>query len=299
VHAIDDVRAESPIFDLKDSTGVSMQTLKIVPYADGYLGVYHYVRHHRFEVRVATSRNLRVWTPRTVLDIHASQPTLSGTPDGGYLLAVEADNDGGTGPGRRFLRFKYYPNVAQLLVGHATHTYVAPHTLTAPLQGAEGTPNIFGITMGSDILHSRIDVGFHYLTNGVDREADGTLTNFSVWKTSRAPAFDQALEAIGMRGKHGDRDAITVRGRTLDLVECQTGSDDLWHLALYDPASDEARLLTPYTPKRSESFANPTVTYLTLPDGRPGVVITSFMPQTGSGAGENGELLYTSPIPLS
>jgi hypothetical protein len=296
VDAIQDVRAETPEYDLKDSTGVSMQTLKVVPYASGYLGVYHCWRHHRFEVRVATSTDLRTWVPQTVLDSHASQPTLSSTPRGGFVLAVEADNDANPGPGRRFLRFKYYTNVGQLLAGNAARTFVAQHTLAPADHGAEGTPNIDSIVMGADIRHSRIDVGFHYLTGGVDRQARGTLTDFSVWETHRATSFDRALLAIGARGKHGDRDAIHVSGTTLDVVEYQTGSDPYWHLALYDPGRGVAQRLTPYTSGDSRSFANPTVTFARLPDGRPGVVMTAFLPRTGAAVGENGEVLYSRAL---
>jgi hypothetical protein len=152
--------------------------------------------------------------------------------------------------------------------------------------------------MRPGITRSRIEVGFHYLTGAVDREARGQLTDFRFWKATADPAFDQALVAVGMRGKHGDRDAIAATAGVLDVVECQVdGAGRLWRLALYDPRRHVARTLSLQTPGGSRSFANPTISYVQLPGGAAGVVITLFVPQTGSARGESGELLYSRRLP--
>ena len=297
--AIQQVTAGSPHFGLRDSTGAPMQTLKVVPSASfGYLGVYHCVKDGRFEVRLATSTTLRTWAFRAVLDTHASQPTLARAPNGGYVLAVEADNRAGPGPGRRFLRLRYYPNVSALSSGHAARTFVAAHTLAGIGRGAEGTPNIYSVRLSPDIAHSRIVVGFHYLTGDVDREATGTLIDFRFWKGGPDMAFDRALLAIGLNGKHGDRDAIATSSGMVDIVECQRSVDGLWNLALYDRTRHTARVLTLRTPGGSRSFANPTVSYAPLPGGSPGIVVSVFVPQTGAARGESGELLYVRRLPL-
>jgi hypothetical protein len=295
--AIQRVTAGSPRFGVRDSAGAPMQTLKILPSsAFGYIGVYHWVTRGRFDVRVATSTNLQAWDFRAVLDTDASQAALARAPNGGYVLAVEADNASGPGPGRRFLRFRYYANAAALLSAHAARTFSAPHTLTAPLRGAEGTPNIYSVRTSPGITHSQIIVGFHYLSGRVDREARGDLIDFRHWTTRRDAAFDGALSAIGMHGKHGDRDAIVTTSGLVDLVECQTGTDPLWHLALYNTVRHRARLLVLRTPGGSRSFANPTITYARLPGGELGVIITVFVPQTGAAPGESGELVYSVSI---
>ena len=275
-----------------------MQTLKVVPSpAVGYLGVYHCVHDGRFEVRLATSTNLRVWTLRAVLDTHASQPTLAHAPNGGYVLAVEADNGAGPGPGRRFLRLRYYPSVDALVSGHPDRTFAIAHTLSGDRRGAEGTPNIYSVRMSPDVTNSRIVVGFHYLTGAVDREAIGTLLNFRFWKASPDVAFDRALRVIGMNGKHGDRDAIATSTGVLDIVECQRSIDSPWGLALYDRTLRTARALTLRTAGGSRTFANPTISYVPLPDGSPGIVVAVFVPQKGSARGESGELLYSRKLP--
>ena len=45
----------------------------------------------------------------------------------------------------------------------------------------------------------------------------------------------------------------------------------------------------------SRTFANPTFTPLTLPNGQPGVVVTQFIPVSGAAPGEAGELVYYRP----
>jgi hypothetical protein len=291
--AVERVDAQRSVFRLRDSAGDSMETLKVVPYPHGYLGVYHHRSGRTFEVRVATSTNLRVWHYWSRLDPHASQPTLVPLRGGGYLLAVEADKGGRPGPGKRWLRFRYYTDLQHLLSGQSRRSFDAPHTLTAPDRGAEGTPNIYSATLRGDVADSEFSVGFHYLRAGVDREARGVLTNFSTWTTSPDRALDRALDRGGMRGKHGDRDCLQLNGRQFCLVEAQNGSDALWRIALVEAGRRRhLRRLGITTPGRSRSFANPTLVRAVLPDGRPGLVVTLYLPVTGAAPGEAGQLLY-------
>ena len=295
--AIESVDSATALFGLRDSAGVGMDTLKIVPYAAGYLGVYHTLTARGFAVRLATSTDLRLWSFRATLDARASQPSLSALPDGGFVLAVEADNTGAPGPGRRWLRFRYFRDVTDLLSNQPDRSYDAPHTLTAPDRGAEGTPNVYSVSLQPSIDHSHIVVGFHFLTDGVDREAQGVLTDFSTWTSRPDSALDEALTQLGWNGKHGDRDALTVGRSQQVLVEAQDGTDETWRIGMYDPQTQTATKLGINTPGASSSFANPTLALLQLPDQRRGVVITLFMSLTGSAPGEAGELLYYRELP--
>jgi len=297
MNAIQHVASANPTFGLHDDAGIPMETLKIDAYPGGYLGVYHYRLADHYVVRLATSIDLVHWAFRTQLDVDASQPTLASLSDGTYLLAVEADNAGRPGPGRRWLRFRHYAGRDALLSGRADRIFDAPHTLTAANRGAEGTPNIYSAVLRPGIGRSRIEVGFHFLEAGVDREALGTLTNFTSWVTRRNGSLDAALIKIGMAGKHGDRDSV-MAGSTIDtLVESQNGRDKLWRVALFDPRTSMIHPLRIETPAGSTSFANPTVTYAPLPSGEPGIVITLYVPRTGSAVGEVGELLYYRSLP--
>jgi hypothetical protein len=284
---------------LRDSTGMPMETLKVVSYPQGYLGVYHHHTAKGFVVRIATSTNLRIWHFWSQLEFNASQPTLAAVSGGGYLLAVEADNGGGsTGPGRRWIRFRYYPSLQDLLLARSARSFDAPHTLAPADRGAEGTPNIYSVALKRDIAHSRIKVGFHYLVGGVDREARGTLVDFSTWTTGKDGALDSALDQAGLHGKHGDRDAVTVvANRTFTVVEAQNGSDNTWRVELFDATSGSLWPLKIKTPGGSKSFANPTILRTTLPNGEPGIVMTCYLPMPGAAAGEAGELLYFFQVP--
>jgi len=295
--AVERIDLNKAVFGLRDSSGASMETLKIVPYDQGYLGVYHHRVGGNFEVRLATSTNLKVWHYWSRLDDAASQPTLTAVKGGGYLLAVEAEKRADLGPGKRWLRFQHYRDLQDLLSGRADRSFDAPHTLTAADRGAEGTPNIYSATVhDGDIGNSEIRVGFHFLRDGVDRQARGVLTNFSSWTASRDVGLDRVLDEAGMWGKHGDRDTVDVDGGHFSLIEAQKELNAPWQVALLDSRSNTVRRLTMATPGRSRSFANPTLVRADLPDGQPGLIVTLYLPREGAAPGEAGELVYYNKL---
>ena len=285
-------------YGLRDSSGGSMDTLKVISNrSGGYLGVYHTNLGTGFAVRVATSSDLVTWKLRATLDYHASQPTIAATPDGGFLVVEEADNTGLASPSATWLRFLHYPSLAGLLSSAPDARFDAPHTLVAPIPkgGAEGTPNVYSVTLSPDVRHSVIDIGFHYFKDAVlDRQARGTLTNFRAWRARAQPAIDAALEALGCRGNIGDRDSLMYEGVRLNIHEGQLVQNDwsAWRVFLYQPQTAEARRLSVATHGGSRSFANPSFSWVTLPSGKRAIVITLFIPVAGSAPGEAGELLY-------
>jgi hypothetical protein len=273
-----------------------MATLKIIDSPDGYLGVYHCLLAEQFRVRLARSTDLLHWSFQAELDSRASQPTLAQLPDHSFVLAVEADNGDGAGPGRRWLRFRHYASLVALLGAHPDRTIDTPHTLTAATRGAEGTPNIYSARLFAGVAKSRIEVGFHYLHLGLDRQARGELTDFSAWMARPDEALDTALSRAGLLGKHGDRDVLALGSTTLTVLEAQDGRDPLWHLALLTSPGTVVSLHI-RTPRGSRSFANPTMSLLRLPTGQRGLVATMYLPRTGAAAREAGELLYFRPLP--
>jgi hypothetical protein len=285
-------------YGLRDSSGASMDTLKVIANpSGGYLGVYHTSLGSAFAVRVATSSDLVTWTLRATLDSHASQPTIAATSDGGLLVVEEADNTGLASPSATWLRFLHYPSLARLLSSAPDARFDAPHTLVAPIPegGAEGTPNVYSVTLSPDVGHSVIEIGFHYFKDAVvDRQARGTLTNFRAWSTRAQPAIDAALEALGCKGNIGDRDSLVYEGVRLNIHEGQLVQNDwsAWRVFLYQPVTGEARRLAVATRGGSRSFANPSFSWVILPSGKRAIVVTMFIPVAGSAPGEAGELLY-------
>lgn len=303
---IQDVQgATASRYGVHDSDGRSMDTVKIIPNpAGGYLAVYHYlsIGDNSFHVRVATSSDLLNWTAaRNELGAHESQPTIAYLPDGGFLVAVEADTNGSPTP-RVWVRFKHYASLDALLTGSAERTFDAPHTQVARDSGAEGTPNIYSVSLAPDLANSTIDVGFHYYMNSdVDRQARGTLTNLGSaspgWSTRVESKVNQALLASGdVHGNVGDRDHMMWFGRSYNLHEVQLTKRDFgsWRVGLYDWSSGTATRLAVKTRRGSTSFANPTFTNLRSPRSgrRNAVVVTLFLPSEGAKSGEGGELIY-------
>jgi hypothetical protein len=295
---IADVPAATSCYGIRDDLGRTMDTLKVIENpAGGYLAVYHVgTGGGYFEVHLATSSDLMSWTHRALLD-ESSQPTITSTPDGGFLLAVEAGG-GGRPP---WLRFKYYPDLGRLLAADAARVFDAPHVVAPAGRLAEGTPNVYQVTFEPDVDHSTIIAGFHYLRPGrllgqgdVDRQARGRLAGFRHWTADREPRLDAALEAWTVTGNIGDRDELHWRGQPYTLIEGQFHKGDWrsWRVYLYDPASGAADPVPVRTHRGSVSFANPTATMLTAPSGAPALLITLFLPGEGAAAGEGGPLLY-------
>lgn len=274
---------------LHDDQGHSMDGLKVITGPQGgYLGVYHFRQAGTFVTALATSANLVDWVLVRDLSAHASQPTIVALAGGGFLVAVEADNSGLTAHPSRWLRFLHYPGLDALTAGRSDRAFDAPDTLGSE----QGTPGIDSVTAGADLSRSTVQVTFHYMARGTDREARGTLRGFTRWSAAPDTALDAALDRAGATGKHGDRDAITYRGRRLELVEAQDHPDGRWRVYLYDRVTRVARQVVIRTPKGSQAEANPTISDVLLPDGTAALVMTVFIPQDGAAPGEAGELLY-------
>ncbi|MFJ2828513.1 hypothetical protein ACIPC1_13170 [Streptomyces sp. NPDC087263] len=270
-----------------DSAGHSMDTAKVIQDSSGgYLAVYHtMLGDNRFHAFVATSTDLMNWTFAHDLGTGASQPTITQISTGGYVMAWEQDPN-------NHIAVRYYPDRAHLLSGSATKSYDAPRTLSSC---AEGTPNIYSVTLTPDIDHSVIDIGGHYYANcDVDRQQRATLTNFSSWSTSAQSNFDNALLYWGVKGNIGDRDALTFRGYQLGLIEGQYTKNDFrsWRTFVYDYATGNADQTTIHTNGGSTAYANPSITTLKAPNGRTAVLVSLFLPSEGAAAGEAGQLLY-------
>jgi len=182
----DVVGATGRRYDAKDSAGHGLDTLKIIGNpAGGYLGVYH----TGDIVRLATSSDLLTWTVSGVLDPQATQPTIVGLPTGGFLTAVEYNDQAGSGG---LVRLRHYPDLDALLAGRHDRRRTVPRTLSRCNEGA---------------------------------------------------------------------------------------------------------LLPIRTHGGSAAFANPSITAVTSPSGRPAVVLTMFVPGEGAAPGEAGELIYYREIP--
>jgi hypothetical protein len=304
VALLQDVRAADGYrYGTTDDQGVGMDTAKIVPGPPGagYLAVYHHLIGGVFNVRLATSTDLLHWRYVATLENDASQPTIAELSGGGFLVAYEKTGRGAAcGGSGSCLAFQHYPDLDALLAGTEARSVAVTRTLSSC---NEGTPNIYAATLHPDLDHSIINVGFHYFRGcDVDRQAMGTLTNFSSWKTQVDGNLNTLFANLGtIGGNVGDRDALLYQGRPYSLVEAQDTRNNFgtWRPYLFDRTANSLTRLQINTHAGSTSFGNPTYTELRLPgpEGRWGFVSTQFVFSEAARGGEAGPLFYYRSFP--
>lgn len=271
-------------YGLRDDGGATMDCLKVVPSPKmGYLGIYHTMESGRFVLRVARSSDLLNWRRMVDVDTHAHQGTLH-VMGQTVLAAYEKD-----APGRgNWIRIQEYTSVDDLFDARPTRTFDVPNTLS---HFAEGTPNFMRVSPDRE----EIELGFHYFRNGeVDRQALGTLTQWRNWIAAPVAWLNEGIEAFGVRGNIGDRDAVDDGRRRWLLLEGKHTPGDWasWRLFLADRTTREVTPVNFRTHRGSRSFANPTATVCLSPSGKRAYVVTVFLPSEGAAEGEAGQLLY-------
>ena len=306
---LDPRQADAFVAHARDDQDDSLDALDVIAARPGegvpgrYIGVHHTLVGGVFTTKLATSDDLISWTHRADLDTHASQPTLAALPDGGFVLAAERDTPDEQYVSRSNLVLRHYDDWDALAGGDFDRQVDLPRTLAAT---AEGTPALSVVSWdGPDA--SQIAVTFHYLKNiSVDRQAVGTVTNFSAsgWSPQPDAPLNSLMVGLGTRGNLGDRADLLFEGHPYAVVEAQSVKANFgtWRWYLYDRERNEARLLALQAPAGSYALGNPTVRTLPGPSGRPLVLTSGYIFSEGAAAGEAGQFIAlryaaTDPIP--
>lgn len=277
------------LFQAKDSAGNKLDCLKIELLEPGkYIGIHHVQKKDRFQLHLVESTDLRSWKPVRIVAFDAHQGTMTRVGSR-WLLAWEQTTDG-----KNHLHVEAYASTKNLLSGMSEKSFDIDRTLSG---GAEGTPSIESVAFNRGWDKSVIKLGFHYYRDlDVDRQASGTLRGFADWTAAPLTTVNKALEPIYL-GNIGDRDSADFGPYRIGLLEAQETKNDWssWRI-LYRVGGGGYHPLDIKTPGNSKSFANPSITALELPDGRPGAVVTMFLPSQGNAKDEEGEMIYAFPI---
>ncbi len=196
------------------------------------------------------------------------------------------------GGGGNCIAFLHYPNLSAVLTNSYDKSFLAPRSLSAC---AEGTPNIISVTLSPDINNSTIAVGHHFNQNCYsDSNAQGTLKNFNFWSTAINSNLNNLFLQFSKAPVVGGRDYFSYGTNTYEIVESESVLNDPTTVEpyIYNYNQNVLSLLTLQTHGGSKAFSNPTLTFLTLPNGQGGYVSTEFVPSEAAAPGEGGELIY-------
>lgn len=284
-------------YDSKDSSGYGLDGLKVIPNpAGGYLGVHHSYIGGQFEARLALSTDLTTWQHVRTLARPAGMPGLMRVPlTGGFVLTHEDYwwNTELGGYWASSVRFAYYASLNDLLTSAPTRVFTAPVSSFSNMK-IEGTPNLFSVSPDGN----HIEAGFHYLRRPemLDHNATGTLLNLvsgtPSWTAQINTQLNSDLAAKGVPIA-GDRDYVQLLGKSYFLVEGQYRQSDFssWRCWFQDARGTFLPLYL-QTHKGSRSYGNLTSTFLTLPSGKPGLLMTYFIFSELSKPGEPGAFIF-------
>lgn len=261
--------------------------------------MYHHLNAAagRFETFLAQSNDLKTWTTMSMIHTAASMPDAVILPDNSVLYAEERNPTGN----RPVIAVNYYATLAGFLSNPSapTRTITLPKTASA---SADGTPQFGRITYNGSITNSKIEITHHYFYLSTrDQQAIGTLTNFNRWSSSADTWTNATMAGLGYRHL-GDREHLKVATTTYELLEgnldepSRTNGWANWRLFLINKTSNQVQQLAPAIPGGAYSVGNPSATFLTLPDGRPALVLSYFLFSEGASATPAGPHLYIYPL---
>jgi hypothetical protein len=291
-----------------NGTIVSAAPLKVVQTDDAacpYLGVYHNaINSTQFATYLGCSPDLNTWTERGAIRSDASQPDIRIMPDDSVLYADEDDPTG-----RPYVYVAYYGNIGNQtgLAALVANPSVPPtNAITLPgtlLAKADGTPEFGRISYTGSIVNSTIEINYHYYFLGLrDLDAVGTLTNFKSWSGSSDTQTNNLVTNAGGDGKIGDSEVFEVGSTVYKLVEAQVNpplSGDTfgsWRLFLVNKTAGTVQRLSPALSGGALSLGNPTLTFVTLPNGTAALVFTCYVFSENANSTLPGGHIFVYPL---
>ena len=126
-----------------------------------------------------------------------------------------------------------------------------------------------------------------------------SMDNGKTWSNSRDTTMNNTITNAGGTGKIGDREVFKVGSTVYEVVEAQIGPAgnyyDTWRLFLVNKTTSTAQQLNPLLAGGAKSLGNPTLTFVTLPNGKPALVFTYFIFSVNNGTTPPGGHIYVYP----
>jgi hypothetical protein len=152
------------------------------------------------------------------------------------------------------------------------------------LARADGTPEFGRIDYSGSLARATIEINYHYYDLGRrDLDAVGTLAGFESWSGASDTQTNTLVSNAGGNGKIGDSEVFEVGPAVYKLVEAQVEppssgkSFGSWRLFLVNNSAGTVQRLSPALAGGALSLGNPTLTFVTLPNGGPALVFTCYV----------------------
>jgi hypothetical protein len=318
-----DIYQQTTINDTTNAIA-SLAPLKVIQTGDPiypYLGVFHnQVTTTEFATFAAYSLDLNTWHTIGSIDNvaageYGSQPDVRILPDESVLFAEEYNS-----ASKPQIRVRYYGKTGaqtglQLFIADPGAGY---EKILPTFSKADGAPGFGRIDYSGPALSSKIEIS-HYSNLGIRNiQALGTLTtnfqtwpdttdttinttNFQTWSDTTDTTINSLVTNAGGNGNIGDRDVFRAGSTVYEVVEAQvnpTSGNDFgsWRLFLINRTTSTIQTLSPILVGGAQSLGNPTVSFVTLPDGRPALVFTCFVFSQNNGTTLPGGHMFVYPL---
>ena len=128
------------------------------------------------------------------------------------------------------------------------------------------------------------------------------MTNFTSWSGSSDTQTNNLVNNAGGNSKIGDSEIFQVGSTVYKLVEAQVNPPLLgntfgsWRLFLVNKTAGTVQMLSPVLAGGALSLGNPTLTFVTLPNGTPALVFTCFVFSENANSTPPGGHIFVYPL---
>jgi hypothetical protein len=283
-------------YTAKDNAGNEMHCVSVMDIkgqSAKYAAVYHtsYKTKKggcRYQVNLAVSNDLINWKYIRALADNADMPKITNVDNGDWIILTHeqwmGEGANGESQGPCQIGFKVFHDANDLMNGTIRAAWIAGKFRS----NLNGTPSFYSASLVKEGEYSYVRgmIGFHFWNGTRDVNARASFTRLghpqggTSWDPLAMDEYNDKFIEAGVTGNIGQRDTIITASGHYNIQEGNIGkpaaSWDKWRLWLYLFEDDTLLQLAPVTHGGSTSFGNPSVSFVTRPDGKGRAIFISY-----------------------